>query len=63
MACSHRALRPAIDPAGEDSDMKKRFIALLICLICLTCTAAQAAKSPADPDFKGYCHCMLYYKD
>ena len=17
----------------------------------------------ADPDFKGYCHCMLYYKD
>ena len=27
------------------------------------CICQEFRQQMADPDFKGYCHCMLYYKD
>ncbi len=27
------------------------------------CICKEFREQMADPDFKGYCHCMLYYKD
>ena len=27
------------------------------------CICKEFREQIADPDFKGYCHCMLYYKD
>ena len=27
------------------------------------CICAEFRKQIADPDYIGYCHCMLYYKD
>ena len=27
------------------------------------CICKEFRDQIADPDFKGYCHCMLYYKD
>ena len=27
------------------------------------CICEEFRQQIADPDFKGYCHCMLYYKD
>ena len=27
------------------------------------CICKEFWEQMADPDFKGYCHCMLYYKD
>ena len=27
------------------------------------CMCKEFREQIADPDFKGYCHCMLYYKD
>jgi len=27
------------------------------------CMCAEFKGQIADPNFKGYCHCMLYYKD
>ena len=27
------------------------------------CICKEFRKQMADPQFKGYCHCMLYYKD
>lgn len=27
------------------------------------CICAEFRKQMADPDFEGYCHCMLYYKE
>lgn len=26
------------------------------------CMCAEFRKQMADPEFEGYCHCMLYYK-
>lgn len=26
------------------------------------CICAEFRRQIADPDFEGYCHCMLYYK-
>ena len=27
------------------------------------CMCRQVREQIADPDFEGYCHCMLYYKE
>ena len=27
------------------------------------CICQEFRKQIADPDFEGYCHCMLYYKE
>ena len=27
------------------------------------CICREFREQIADPDFEGYCHCMLYYKD
>lgn len=27
------------------------------------CICAEFREQLADPDFEGYCHCMLYYKE
>lgn len=27
------------------------------------CMCAEFKSQVADPDFEGYCHCMLYYKE
>lgn len=27
------------------------------------CMCEEFKKQIADPDFEGYCHCMLYYKE
>ena len=27
------------------------------------CICREFREQIADPEFKGYCHCMLYYKD
>jgi hypothetical protein len=27
------------------------------------CMCAEFREQIADPDFEGYCHCMLYYKE
>lgn len=27
------------------------------------CMCKEFREQLADPDFEGYCHCMLYYKD
>lgn len=27
------------------------------------CICLQFRRQIADPDFEGYCHCMLYYKE
>lgn len=27
------------------------------------CMCEEFRKQIADPDFEGYCHCMLYYKE
>ena len=27
------------------------------------CICKEFRKQIADPDFEGYCHCMLYYKE
>ena len=27
------------------------------------CICREFREQMADPDFEGYCHCMLYYKD
>ena len=27
------------------------------------CICKEFREQMADPDFKGFCHCMLYYKD
>ena len=27
------------------------------------CISKEVRDQIADPDFKGYCHCLLYYKD
>ena len=27
------------------------------------CICQEFRQQMADPDFKGFCHCMLYYKD
>ena len=27
------------------------------------CICQKFRQQIADPDFKGYCHCLLYYKD
>ena len=27
------------------------------------CICQELRKQIADPDFEGYCHCMLYYKE
>ena len=27
------------------------------------CMCRQFREQVADPDFEGYCHCMLYYKE
>ena len=27
------------------------------------CICTEFRQQISDPDFKGYCHCMLYYKD
>ena len=27
------------------------------------CICKEFREQIADPDFKGYCHCLLYYKD
>ena len=27
------------------------------------CICAEFRRQMADPDFTGYCHCLLYYKD
>ena len=27
------------------------------------CICPEFRKQIADPDFEGYCHCMLYYKE
>lgn len=27
------------------------------------CICTEFKKQIADPDFEGYCHCMLYYKE
>ena len=40
----------AIAPAWEISDDTK-------------CMCKQFREQIADPDFEGYCHCMLYYKE